>query len=68
MVSWVTPKMQKVLLWSPSVQSTEMIRYGQFGMESHAIFMINYAIDINFILILIGLFLTKNVRKYIKVQ
>ncbi|WP_225199381.1 ABC transporter permease [Gluconobacter oxydans] len=68
MVSWVSPHFQKILLWSPSVQSIEMIRGGQFGETAHAKFNIIYAISINFILILLGLSLTLRVRKFIKVQ
>jgi len=68
MLSWASPKFEKVLFWSPSVQSIEMIRGGQFGLTAHAIYSVTYAFCINFVLILIGLSLTLRVRKFIHVQ
>ncbi|MBO1361609.1 ABC transporter permease [Acetobacter sacchari] len=68
MASWVTPKFQRILLWSPSAQSIEMIRGGQFGATAHAMYSITYALCINFLLILAGLSLTLRVRKFVKVQ
>jgi len=68
MTAWVSPKFQKVLFWSPSVQSIEMIRGGQFGPTAHAIYNVTYAVCIDFLLVLIGISLTLRVRKFIIVQ
>lgn len=68
MVEWVSPKYRWILMLSPSVESVEMIRRGQFGRLSHAHYDISYSIWINFLLILIGLSLTLRVKKFIKIQ
>ncbi len=68
MVDWIPQKYRWILMASPSVESVEMIRAGQFGYVAHAHYDIIYTIWINFFLILIGLSLTLRVRKYIYIQ
>lgn len=68
MVSWLSPSFQKALLWSPSVNSIEMIRAGQFGDMAHAKYNVTYESFIIFALVLMGLSLTLRVRKFIVVQ
>jgi len=68
MVSWLPHKLQRVVYWSPSSQSIEMIRGGQFGWNSHPMFDFYYAFGINFVLILVGLFLLSGIRKHIEVN
>ncbi|WP_240993603.1 ABC transporter permease [Asaia bogorensis] len=67
MVDWVPPHYRWILLLSPSVDSIEMIRAGQFGYNAHAHYDIFYSIWINFLLILIGTSLTLRVKKYIHI-
>jgi len=68
MISWVPPKLQKFLSWSPSAGSVEMVRGGQFGVTSHPIYNITYITYVDLILVIIGLYLTLNVRKYININ
>jgi len=68
MVSWLPHKLQRIIYWSPSSQSIEMIRGGQFGWNSHPMFNFYYAFGVNFVLILIGLVLLSGIRKHIDVN
>lgn len=67
MVDWIPQHYRWILLASPSVESVEMIRGGQFGRLAHAHYDLTYDICVNFILILIGLSMTLRVRKYITI-
>lgn len=68
MVSWLPPKYRWYMMLSPSVDNIEMIREGQFGLNAHAHYDIFYCFWINLTLLIIGFWLTLNVRKYILVQ
>jgi len=68
MVDWVSQKYRWILLSSPSVESIEMIRGGQFGPTAHAHYNITFTIWINFILLLIGIKLTNGVKRYIVLE
>lgn len=68
MVDWIPPHYRWILLLSPSVDSIEMIRAGQFGYTAHAHYDIIYSIWINFVLILIGVSLTLRSKKYIYIN
>lgn len=67
MVDWIPPHYRWILLLSPSVDSIEMIRAGQFGHNAHAHYDIFYTTWINFLLIIIGLSLTLRVKKFINI-
>jgi len=67
MVDWIPPHYRWMLLLSPSVDSIEMIRAGQFGHTAHAHYDIAYSIWINFLLILVGISLTLRVKKHINI-
>lgn len=67
MVDWIPPHYRWILLLSPSVDSIEMIRAGQFGHNAHAHYDVVYSIWVNFLLILIGLSLTLRVKKFINI-
>lgn len=67
MVDWIPQKYRWILLLSPSVDSIEMIRDGQFGSNAHAHYDIMYTIWINFLLVIIGISLTLRVKKYINI-
>lgn len=68
MVDWIPPHYRWILLLSPSVDSIEMIRAGQFGNNAHAHYDVVYSIYVNLILILIGLSLTLRVKKFININ
>ncbi|WP_338036357.1 ABC transporter permease [Neokomagataea tanensis] len=67
MVDWIPQHYRWILLLSPSVDSIEMIRAGQFGNSAHAHYDIIYSAWINFVLILTGISLTLRVKKYIHI-
>lgn len=67
MVSWIPEKYQWILLLSPSVQSIEMVRAGQFGPAGHAIYDVIYATWSIALLSLWGLSLTLRSRRFITV-
>lgn len=68
MVNWLPPRYRWYMMLSPSVDNIEMIREGQFGLNAHAHYDIFYCCWINLALLIIGFWLTLNVRKYILVQ
>lgn len=68
MVDWVPPQYRWILLLSPSVDSIEMIRAGQFGYTAHAHYDVIYSIWINFVLIFLGISLTLRIKKYININ
>ncbi|RYF22129.1 MAG: capsule biosynthesis protein [Oxalobacteraceae bacterium] len=68
MVDWVSPPFQRILLWSPSVNNLEIIRLGQFGAAAHAHYDLYYNTWSTGLMLLLGLWLTLNVRSRIVVQ
>ncbi|EHH67348.1 ABC-2 type transporter [Gluconobacter morbifer G707] len=68
MVDWIKPHYRWILLLSPSVNNVEMIREGQFGYRAHAHYDISYDFAACLVMIVVGLFLTLRVRKYLVVQ
>lgn len=68
MVDWVPQKYRWILMSFPSCESIEMIRDGQFGYHAHAHYNILYTIWINFVLIIIGVYLTNNIRKHVRLE
>jgi capsular polysaccharide transport system permease protein len=68
MVSWLPTAFQSVVLYSPSVNSIEMIRAGEFGPGVTTVYSFSYSTYSITIMILLGIALTARVRKYIVVQ
>ena len=68
MVDWVPVPFQQILLWSPSVNNLEMIRLGQFGAGVHAHYDLYYDTWSTSLMLLLGLWLTLNVRSRLIVQ
>ena len=68
MVSWLPTAFQNVVLYSPSVQSIEMIRAGAFGPGVKTLYSFEYAFYSIAIMLVVGLYLTFRVRKYIVIQ
>lgn len=68
MVDWLPPKYRWYMMLSPSVDNIEMIREGQFGLNAHAHYDVLYDSYITFFLLLVGVYLTLRVRRFILVQ
>ncbi|GBQ11375.1 ABC transporter permease [Swaminathania salitolerans] len=68
MVSWLPPKYQWILMLSPMANNIEMIRGGQFGGAASVKYNILYDAYITAALLIIALYLTHRVRKYLHVN
>jgi capsular polysaccharide transport system permease protein len=68
MVSWLTPKVQQFMLYSPFVSPMELIRHGIFGDRVHAIWDLTIPITVTIIFTLIGLTLCRRIRKLLVVE
>lgn len=68
MVNWLPAKYRWYMMISPSVDNIEMIREGEFGLNAHAHYDIFYNFWITLLLLIVGLYLTQRVRRYILVQ
>jgi capsular polysaccharide transport system permease protein len=68
MVSWMTPGVREILLWSPFVNGMEMIREGIWGDKVTAYYNIWNPIVFSMILTLIGLALCRRVRRELAVE
>lgn len=68
MVSWMTPGVRQVLLWSPFVNGMEMMREGIWGDKVTAYYNIWNPIVYSMILSLIGLALCRHVRRTLAVE
>ena len=63
MVDWVPASLQRFYLMSPLVNAIELLREGFFGEIIKAHYSISYLIKFNLILTLIGLILTRKIRR-----
>jgi capsular polysaccharide transport system permease protein len=63
MVSWLPPEAQTILLWSPMVNAVEMLREGYFGSGIGAIYSVQYMVEVNSALTLLGLLLVRKIRR-----
>lgn len=68
MLSWLTPKAQDVLYYSPFVQAMELLRYGIFGDPVNAMWDVTVPIAASMILMIIGLVLCRRVRRTLVVE
>ncbi|MFS3137433.1 ABC transporter permease [Gluconacetobacter sacchari] len=67
MVDWLPLRYQWILLSSPMANNVEMIRGGQFGIAASVRYDLFYDTWITFLLLIIGIILTRNVRKYLEI-
>lgn len=63
MVSWLTPNVQEIVLWSPLVNGVEMLRQGYFGPGIDARYSIEYLFKANTITLFVGLLLTRLIKR-----
>lgn len=68
MVSWLTPSVRDVLLYSPPIHGMEMMRYGLFGEHVTPHFDYFYPIAVSLVLLTIGLAMCRRVRKMLVVS
>jgi len=68
MVSWMTPSVREVLLWSPFVNGMEIMREGIWGDKVNADYNIWNPIVYSIVLSLIGLALCRHVRRTLAVE
>jgi capsular polysaccharide transport system permease protein len=68
MVSWLTPEIQQVLLYSPFVSPMELIRAGIFGDRVNAIWDLTVPISSSLILTLVGLALCRRIRRQLVIE
>ena len=68
MVSWLTPAARDALLWSPPVNAMEMMRAGVFGDEIHAYYDASVPLVGSMVLIMMGLFMCRMVRRHLVVE
>jgi capsular polysaccharide transport system permease protein len=63
MVAWLPPEAQNILLWSPMVNAVELLREGYFGVEAKAMYSIQYLVEVNTALTLLGLLLVRKIGR-----
>jgi capsular polysaccharide transport system permease protein len=68
MVSWLTPEVQRIMLYSPFVSPMELIRAGIFGDRVHAIWELTVPVSASIILMVIGLTLCRRIRRQLVVE
>ena len=68
MVSWMPPLAQKVLMWSPMVNGSEMFRSGLFPANIETHWDAGYMAIVSLILTAIGLYLVKVAQKQLRME
>jgi capsular polysaccharide transport system permease protein len=63
MIAWLPPEAQSILLWSPMVHAVEMLREGYFGSGIKAMYSVQYLVEVNSALTLLGLLLVRKIRR-----
>lgn len=68
MVSWLTPEVREIMLWSPMVNAVEMMRYGLFGNAVRPYYNLTVPLMSSMICMVIGLALCRHVRRTLVVE
>lgn len=63
MMAWLPQEAQTILLFSPMVNAVEMLREGYFGSGVNAMYSIQYLVEVNAALTLLGLLLIRKIRR-----
>jgi capsular polysaccharide transport system permease protein len=63
MTAWLPPEAQSILLWSPMVNAVEMLREGYFGTEIKVVYSVQYLVEANVAVTLLGLLLVRKIRR-----
>lgn len=67
LASWLPPNMREVLMWSPMVSGMELMRYGAFGDVMTPYYDIEKALGVSVVCLVVGLILTRRVRRIMTV-
>jgi len=68
MVSWLSPKVRDIMLYSPPVNAMEMMRYGIFGDKVMPYYDAIYPNAVSLVCMLIGLILCRRIRRRLVVE
>lgn len=68
MVSWMTPTVQQILLYSPPVTGMEIMRYGIFGDHLAPRYDVPFALGVSIACMMVGLVLCRRVRRTLVVE
>lgn len=68
MEQWLPERLREFLLWSPMVDSIEIMREGAFGPMAHSHYSTSYDFGVSTLLLLVGLSMTLRIRRHILVQ
>lgn len=68
LVSWLSPNVRNVMLYSPPVSAMELMRSGIWGNKIIAYYDVPYAITASLITILVGLLLCRKIRRVLIVE
>lgn len=63
MIAWLPPEAQHILLFSPMVNAVEMLREGYFGAGAKSVYSIQYMLEVNTAVTLLGLLLVRKIRR-----
>lgn len=66
--AWLPPNIREALMWSPLVSGMELMRYGLFGSSVTPYYDLPKAIGISLVCLLVGLILTRRVRRELSVS
>ncbi len=61
-VSMLPDQLQRIALWVPTVDCTELLREGMFGTQINAHYSVYYVAVVNLVLMIPGLLLTRHVQ------
>jgi len=68
MMSWIAPGARDILLYSPPVHGMEMMRYGVFGPKLTVYYDFFYPLLFSSVMLAVGLFLCRRVRRTLAVE
>lgn len=67
-VSWLTPDLRSIMLWSPFVDAMEMMRFGVFGNDVDPYFNVWTPLAESMVCLTLGLIMCRRVRKGLTVE
>jgi capsular polysaccharide transport system permease protein len=67
-VSWLPPKLQDVMLWSPFVDAMELMRYGIFGDQVDPRYDLKIPVAFILVFLIVGMGLCSSMRKRLVVE
>lgn len=68
LAEWLPPDLRETLMWSPLVSGMELMRYGLFGSAVTPYYDLTKALSLSLAVLLLGLILTRRVRRMLSVS